>query len=358
MYYGVRQQRVKPRRDVGNLKAKRHTFRRRDVQGLGFWETMKPDRLILLRLHHWERLSQLLNRRIKKLDAGELRELSALYRGATHDLSLAQREFPNHPVANHLNALVARSYPVVYADHENAWTRLLRFYGRELPQLFRSLGPYLAAGAALFYLPGVIMFFAVWLSPELADTWLSSGLISDIESGEQWWRELNNMGEAGASLIMTNNISVALRAFAGGVSFGLFTVYIAVMNGIHLGAVFGLLAAKGNPWPLAEFVIGHGVLELNAIVFATAAGLLMGHALLQPGLRTRSTALMLAAGKGVRLCVGTAPTLIIAGLIEGLISPSYEIPATLKVAIGISSGILLFAWLLLAGRGKLAREVV
>ena len=39
---------------------------------------------------------------------------------------------------------------------------------------------------------------------------------------------------------MTNNIKVAILAFAGGVTFGLLTVYVLIYNGILVGALAAL----------------------------------------------------------------------------------------------------------------------
>ncbi len=76
---------------------------------------------------------------------------------------------------------------------------------------------------------------------------------------------------------------------------------------------------------------------------------MLGYAMVHPGLLSRKDALVVAAQKAIRLLLGTAPLLVVAGTIEGIISPS-DAPAVLKYAIGITSGILLYGYLSLAGR--------
>ena len=141
-------------------------------------------------------------------------------------------------------------------------------------------------------------------------------------------------------------------AFAGGVSGGLLTVYALVMNGLILGGLLGLTSHYGIGMDLATFVIGHGVIELSVIFIAGGSGLMLGWALLRPGLMRRRDALAQAARKAVQLLGGAIPLLVIAGSIEGFISPSETIPMEVKWSVGIVSGILLYSYLFFAGREK------
>jgi uncharacterized membrane protein SpoIIM required for sporulation len=71
----------------------------------------------------------------------------------------------------------------------------------------------------------------------------------------------------------------------------------------------------------------------------------MAWALLHPGLLRRRDALGLAARRAVLLIVGAIPLLVIAGLIEGFVSPS-DLPRELKYAIGPTTALVLYAFLL------------
>ena len=149
---------------------------------------------------------------------------------------------------------------------------------------------------------------------------------------------------------MRNNIQVAFLAFGGGVLLGLYTVWIMIFNGLILGGITGLTAHYGVGFELWTFVIGHGVIELSTIFIAGGSGLMLGWAIIRPGLMSRRDALTIAARKAVRLVIGCVPLLVIAGVIEGFISPAEGIPWSIKWGIGLGSGLLLYAYLFLAGR--------
>ena len=314
---------------------------------------MTPDEFIKTRKGDWERLTYLLNRvergQIASLRESELVELGQLYRAATSDLAIAQRDFPRYPVAAYLNQLVGRAHPLVYRGDPLVWRQLKNFYLSGFPRLYRELAPFIFAAVLLFFGTGIVFYFVTLANPSAADYVLSPRLIGYIKSGHLWFKEGDLGGELLATLVMTNNIRVSFLAFAGGMLAGLYTVYVLIFNGLMLGGVMALMQVYGHATPLWEFVVGHGVLELSEITMAGGSGLMLGYAMLQPGLLSRRNALVVAAQKAVRLLLGSVPLLVVAGLIEGLLSPS-DAPAELKYAVGVGSVILLYAYLGLAGR--------
>jgi uncharacterized membrane protein SpoIIM required for sporulation len=155
--------------------------------------------------------------------------------------------------------------------------------------------------------------------------------------------------EAGfAAEIFTNNIRVTFVAFAGGITAGLLTALVLLFNGTLLGTVAGLAWGAGNGAPFVELVAAHGVLELSCIVVAGAAGLRLGWAIVEPGRLPRGTALRREARRAVLLALGTAPWLVLAGLVEGFLTPS-GLGVAPALAIGFALGGLY--WALIAWRG-------
>lgn len=311
----------------------------------------------------WEALAQLLKRSeagFHTLTPAEIERLGQLYRAATSDLALAQRDFASHRVTLYLNQLVAQAHAVVYRGEPLTWRRITRFVKAGFPRTYREMLPYILVATLLFLLPALMVGPVAATAPESARGLLPAEvqrLIPILERQELWTNIPIEERPYASSFIMQNNIRVAFLAFAGGVPAGLLTLWIMVINGLVLGGVTGLTIHYGLGFELWTFVIGHGVIELSVICIAGGSGLRLGWALLQPGLRRRRDALSLAARRSVRLLFGCVPLLVIAGLIEGFISPAESIPWPVKWAIGLGSGLVLYSYLLLAGRERRTRSL-
>ena len=139
--------------------------------------------------------------------------------------------------------------------------------------------------------------------------------------GEDWGVSVDDQA-AFSSEIFTNNIRVAILAFAGGILLGVGALFMLLYNGMMLGATFGLAVGVGNGPPLFQQVLAHGVLELSCIVVAGAAGIRMGWAIIDPGSRPRGVALREEARAAAEMLLGTAAWLVVAGLVEGFVTPS------------------------------------
>lgn len=311
------------------------------------------ERFVATRRPRWERLSALLRRATSPrggLSVAELEELSRLYRQAASDLATARRDFPDDQTTIFVNQLVARGHSVIYREPATPVSSLKRFVTRSLPGEYRSAWPYLVAAAGLFFGPLVAALVAVALAPDAATLLLPAAVISEIKAGAEWFDiELPGRSLA-ASLIMTNNIQVCLFAMAGGMLAGLGTVYVLLMNGLSIGALMGAFVAYGLTTRLLWFVSPHGFLELSVIVISGACGLMLGRAIAWPGLRPRSEVLVEAGRRSVRLLLGVLPFLVVAGLIEGFVSPA-DFAWYFKLAIGLFTAVVMYGYLLLMGRG-------
>jgi uncharacterized membrane protein SpoIIM required for sporulation len=318
---------------------------------------MHADEFYQSRKTDWDSLSQLVDksqRAVQGLTPQEVQSLARLYRAATSDLALAQRDFPRHRVTQYLNQLVARAHATVYRGEPLAFKRLFEFFAYDFPRTFRATFPFTLAAILLLFLPAIAAGISTAIQPE-STVWLlppeMQKNVHMIENGETWTNIPVAERPYASSFIMTNNIRVSFLAFAGGMTAGLLTLYLTIYNGVMLGALLGVTYHYHIP-DLANFVIAHGVIELSVICMSAGSGFMLGWAILRPGLLRRRDALTLAAGQAVKLLLGAAPMLVIAGTIEGFLSPATNIAPSIHWAVGITSGILLYGYLILAGREK------
>lgn len=319
---------------------------------------MNADEFYQSRRKEWELLSNLVERAqsdVARLSPREIEQLASLYRAASSDLALGKRDFPRHKVTQYLNHLVARTHAILYQGEPLALKRIVEFALRGFPRLFRETFIFTFAAFLMFAIPALAAGLSIGRDPNSAQ-WLlpaqAHDLIPIVEDKELWIDIPMEERPFASAFIMQNNIRVSILAFGSGLTAGLLTFWVLVQNGLILGGLLGLTSYYGVGWELANFVIGHGVIELSVIFMAGGSGLMLGWAILRPGLMRRRDALAQAARTSVRLLIGAVPMLVIAGTIEGFISPSETIPPFVKWAVGIGSGILLYSYLFLAGREK------
>ena len=312
---------------------------------------MTVNEFIQLREADWKRLEQLIGQRraVRPLTAQEVHELGILYRAVASDLALARRDYREQRVTLFLNQLMTRTHSFIYQQDTNDFRQFIRYFSQRIPQAFRQMATFILLAFLLFIVPAIVGYRLTLTNPDTADI-LGLGPEREILADHDTWTDIPIEERPYASaFIMSNNIRIAILAFAGGLAFGLFTIYILTFNGLMIGAVLGLAAHFDMGHSLVEFIVAHGVIELSVIFIAGGAGLHLGWALLNPGAYTRRDALSVAARRAVPLAAISVPLLIIAGLIEGFISPS-QIPFIAHVAVGLLSGILLYSYLGFAGR--------
>lgn len=293
----------------------------------------------------WDELEALLNRP-RDASAVQLNRLGYLYRRVTSDLAVARRDFPQDQCVSYLNALASRAHSAVYQTAPFKRGTLRQFLHIGFPTVFRENLHFIVAAFLMFATSFGAAYWIALSNPGFAEQILPARYVSHIKELEDdpWNDTSAERRNLFASFVMTHNIRVAFFAFAGGIIFMAGTAYILVINGIVIGGISGLCHANGVALALWSFVSPHGYIELTTIFISGGAGLKLGYALISPSLFTRKRTLTDAARTAIKLLGGCVALLVVAGTIEGFVSPS-SLPPEVKIGFGAMTGIFLFTYL-------------
>ena len=297
-------------------------------------------------------------RGLRRMSEEEVSEFVAQYRELSTDLArlrtAARGRDSNALFA--LSRLVGGGHNLLYRQRPLTVDAAVRYLFRTAPREIRRSAPQIALAAALLFGPAIASYVAVVRDPALAAEFLPAEMIERAETGLARERRgeaylprdmARTRGPFMASRIMTNNVQVTYVAFAGGITAGLWTVLALVINGVQIGGAVGIFAANGVAHLILGFVAAHGVLELTAICIAGGGGLLLASAILLPGALPRREALVVKGRRAIRLIAASTFLLVIAGVLEGYVSPLASWPNAWKYAISAATALFLAFYLTL-----------
>ena len=313
----------------------------------------------------WGRFAKMLDdaqrRGLARMSEKEVSAFVAEYRELATDLARLRTATRGREADAlfYLSRLVAGGHNLFYRQRQLVGATAWRYMTVTVPrEIRRSARPVLLAALLLFG-PAAIAYTVVVRRPEAAREFIPPHMLDRAEEGvrrakteegyipdPQLWRPVM------ASAIITNNVQVAFVAFAAGITAGVGTVLALVVNGISFGGVLGLYQTKGILGLIVAFVAPHGVLELTAICLAGGAGLLIAQGMLLPGALTRREALVVNGRRAIRLVAGATLLLVVAGTIEGLISPIPYWPLDLKLIVSAMTAVLLVFYLVQGRSGE------
>ena len=300
--------------------------------------------LVAIGLRRWNdfatALAEARRRGLRRMSAEEVSTLVAQYRELTTDLARLQTATRGREsdAVFYVSRLVAGGHNLLYRQRSTTSATVTQYLLHTVPREVRRSWRPIVVAAALMFGPATVAYVAVVQHPAVAATFLPDEMLSRARNGSA--REHRGEGYVtieedvrpiAASQIMTNNVQVAYLTFALGVTAGIGTIALLVFNGVSFGGVLGLFAAEHVAHLLLAFVLPHGVLELTAICIAAGGGLLLASAILLPGAMTRRAALILRGRRAIDLIAAATVLLIVAGTIEGLISPR-------RLADGVEGG--------------------
>jgi uncharacterized membrane protein SpoIIM required for sporulation len=281
----------------------------------------------------------------------DLEDLAFTYRQVLHDHALASHRFTGTGAARRLAALALEATRRL-TRQSSRQGGLRHFATRSFPAAFRRQLGMLGLAAMVFGAGTAIGLTLSAVQPALGAALLGERAMAGLEEGRLWTASMSAAPPAlTSSAIATNNLSVALGAWAGGILAGALPLYMLTLNGLLLGGVVGVTLRYSMAGELLTFVAAHGPLEITLILVAAAAGLSIGRALVTAGDRPRGEALRLAAADSLLVMGGCLPWFVVLGTIEAWISPNPAVSVTFKVALGACLE-LLFLAAALAPRGR------
>lgn len=316
---------------------------------------MVSTRWLQKRRPYWARADELTTlaekNGVRTLSHRDLRELALLYRQTASDLATVREDPSSSRLALSLNQLLGRAHNCIYMGRRRRPVGIITFYRDVFPQVFHETLPYTLAACAVFFATAAAGLMMAIIDPGFQRYFLGPAMMAVIDRHQMWTHSVVSIKPLASSQIMTNNLSVSFATFALGITAGVGTLWMLAFNGLLFGVVNAACWQAGMLDQLMSFVVPHGVLELPAIFIAGGGGLLIAKGLLFPGTLPRSASLVLEGGRAMRLALGIIPLLIVAGTVEGFVSPT-DLAPRWKYSLGAA----LFALLLLFVMRKAPHE--
>jgi uncharacterized membrane protein SpoIIM required for sporulation len=285
------------------------------------------------------------------------------FREITQDINTAKSYGFDPAIIERLNALINEGNQILYAQRNWTLKEPLKFIWRTFPQKVRSQWKGILAVTLLFY--GLSIFFSLLcirfpgVAEELVSPYQLKGLVEMYNPQNARFlkpRSVSNDADMFGFYIY-NNISIAFRAFAGGMIAGIGSLFILCFNAGYLGIVTGHLINAGFAQTFFPFVIAHSAFEITAIIFSAYAGLLLGYRFFITKGLTRGASVKKAGRDAFPIITGSAIMLVIAAVIEAFWSSRHTFPFMLRITFGISMWILTLLYFLFAGRKSAGEKI-
>ncbi|MFQ5557132.1 MAG: stage II sporulation protein M [Acidimicrobiales bacterium] len=315
---------------------------------------MDVDGFITVNEPVWTELNELTNRARRGLGRGrlstsEVERLVQLYQRTSTHLSYCRTWYGDIAVTARLTTLVGDARSVVYGSSDRTRNSVAEFFTRTFPGRVWESRRFVAIAAVLVLAPAV--YVGAWLT--FSDAALEAEAprtVRDAYVGEEFESYYSSAPAAEFSTeVLLNNIQVSFLAYAFGAFACVGTVVVLVNNGLAIGQAGGFFHAAGEAPRFWGLILPHGLLELSAITVAAGAGLRIGWALIAPGDRHRGRALAEEGRRSVPVVLGLVLVFVIAGLIEGFVTPS-PLPTTARVGIGVLVEVAFVGYVIAFGR--------
>ncbi len=317
------------------------------------------DKQKLNRLHRL--LTRSRGRSLRELEEEDLRALPQLYRFASSLYARLETRGSDPVALDQARDLVRRAHATLYRgageDHRPWYKKIAEILMVHSPRALRAEWKLFGFILVVFYGLSIAAYVAGSQHLDLAFTLLDSNAVANeiaqlqsMQEGEPFRGNFTfGVGESPqiAGWIMAHNMAVAVFFFASGLLTPVF-VYVLGSNALMVGTYTAVAAHWDQGWEISSLLWCHGTLEIQAIVIAGLAGLILLRAWVAPGSWSRQHAMKLESRRALHVMAPVFPMLFLAGLIEGFITP--HAPTNLRLIVAVFTGVLFLAWLFFGGR--------
>jgi uncharacterized membrane protein SpoIIM required for sporulation len=300
------------------------------------------DAFVLAHRATWDRLGWLVKRRAR-LSGAEVDELVELYQRVSTHLSILHSASSDSALTGRLSTLVARARAAVTGARAPLASEFARFWTVSFPVVAYRAWRWWLATAVVFFAVAVVIAFWVAGTPEVQSTVGTPAEIDQMVNHDFASYYSDHPAGSFALQVWVNNSWVAARCIAFAILLGLPIPFLLFGNAANLGVAAGLMFGAGKGGFMLGLLSPHGLLELTAVFLAGAVGMRLGWTVVSPGDRPRGQVLAEQGRAVVAVAVGLVAVLLVAGLIEALVTPS-PFPTWLRVAIGALAEALFLAY--------------
>jgi uncharacterized membrane protein SpoIIM required for sporulation len=289
---------------------------------------------ILKHKQEWEELERLVRRArrsIRSLTAEELSRLDVLYRRTCIHLAQVSTRSRDAQLLRYLNDLTASAHSVIYVPARGrVFDNVGAFFTDGFARAVARTGRYHAAAALLMLVGALLAYFAVQQDSTAAYALMPEGEFRlPGATREQLLEVLRHGRDQGhgekvffSSFLFQNNLQVGFLTLATGVLAAIPSVFLILYNGMILGAFTAIHHGNGIYAEYWAWMLPHGVTELTAVTLCGGIGLMLGRAVVSPGMMTRSESLRRAGIEAVRVTLGVAAMLVFAAVVESFLRQS------------------------------------
>jgi uncharacterized membrane protein SpoIIM required for sporulation len=310
----------------------------------------------------WSELERIVTRLEKRsilsLGDDDLLALPGLYRTTLSSLSVARDTSLDRALIIYLESLCTRAYFQIYGVQTPAAQQVRRFFAHGWPRAVRALWRETLFCVVMTFGAAVLAYLLVRSDPGWFYSIIPGGLADgrDPSASAEFLRSTlydksKDWLGVFATFLFTHNSQIAIFAFALGFAFTVPTVLLILYNGLMLGAIYAVFAAKGLAPNLIAWLMIHGTTEIFAICLSGAAGIRIGLAIAFPGRDSRMDSIVKAGRLAATAMIGTVIMLAVAGILEGIGRQTVTDDA-LRMLIGsaVLAGWLLYFYALPSGR--------